>query len=277
MQLAVVPIPHGISVNGSWIQRVGIRELNGYDEQLLAEMDNYPIPFRTTALLEKVVSFGQVGSNNNAKLVRQLTAGDRIALMLQIRMMTFEDKLSCTLSCPECKESMSMDLSASMFLQPPVQDPKSEYSINLENFSVKVRPVNGADLESLFVNTKDDGANKAEELVRSCTISSDPPFPDNLTDDFINMVSSELQEIDKQADLILDLTCPSCRHSFRTPFNVEDFVFSEIDSRLNQLELEVHWLAFNYHWSEDSILCLPLKKRRRYVDLVNRTLAGESL
>jgi hypothetical protein len=144
---------------------------------------------------------------------------------------------------------------------------------------LKIRPVTGADLESLSVKNDDDGGSnkKADELVRSCIISSDPPLPDTFTDDLFTLISSELGKLDPQADLVLDLACPACKHSFQTVFNAEDFIFQEITSRRSQLEREVHWLAFNYHWSEDSILSLPLVKRKRYVDLINRTLSGESV
>ena len=35
------------------------------------------------------------------------------------------------------------------------------------------------------------------------------------------------------------------------------------------------WLAFNYHWSEDAILSLPIKKRKRYIELINTTLCRD--
>jgi hypothetical protein len=275
-QLTFVTIPHGILLENSWIQQVGLRELNGQDENLVAKTHYYPIPFRTTALLERFVRFADLGSAN-AELVRQLTVGDRIALMLGIRRMAFGDKLNCTLSCPMCKELMSMDLSVSKFLSPSMQEPRSEYSVNVGDFLLKMRPLTGADLESLFVNDIRSSSREKERLARSCIISSDPPLPDSLNDDFIAMLSSKLEEVDPQSDIVLNLACPSCRESFQTQFNAEDFVFREIDSRLNLLETEVHWIAFAYHWSEESILSLSLKSRKRYVDLIHRTLAGEGL
>lgn len=276
MELTIVTIPHGIPINGSWLRQVGLRELNGYDEQLLAEASNYPLPFRTTALLERVIKFGNgTVESSNTEIIRRLTEGDRIALILHIRRMTFGDKLQCVLSCSNCKEGISLDLSILDLLQPSIPDPSSEYVVNVENFTLKIRPVTGADLEYLFDNG--DESNTVEQLMRSCIISSDPPLPEKLTDDFIATISSRLEELDPQADLVLDMVCPACQHSFQTPFNAEDFIFGEISTRQSQLEREVHWLAFNYHWSEDSILSLPLKKRKRYVDLINRTLSGESV
>ena len=267
MKTAIVTIPHGISIDGSWFQQVTLRELNGYDEQQSAEMINYPLPFRTTVLLARVARFengsadaATTESDNTTEIVRQLTAGDRVALMLHIRRLTFGDNLQCILSCPGCRESISLDLSVSKVLQPVNNShPSSEYDITVDNFALKIRPVTGTDLESLSVNGDDGSNKKADDLVRSCIISSDRPLPDSLTDDLITVISTKLGELDRQR------------------FNAEDFIFQEISSRQSQLEREVHWLALNYHWSEDSILSLSLVKRKRYVDLINKTLSGESV
>ena len=93
----------------------------------------------------------------------------------------------------------------------------------------------------------------------------------------VTEVSAKLEEMDPQADIVLDLSCPSCGHHFKTPFFIDDFMLREIRSRTSQLDREVHWIAFNYHWNEDDILSLPMRKRKRYVDLINSTLAGETV
>ena len=61
------------------MQKVGLREINGYDEQLLAEIRDYPIPFKTSALLGRVIELVDDSNNSSAvEIARQLTAGDRI-------------------------------------------------------------------------------------------------------------------------------------------------------------------------------------------------------
>ena len=112
--------------------------------------------------------------------------------------------------------------------------------------------------------------------MRSCIISSEPQLQDKLNDDFLFQLSSKLEELDPQADVNLDLSCPDCKHQFQAPFDIEKYIFQEIIQAHDQLEREIHWIAFNYHWSEDSILSLPFMKRKRYVELINATLSGES-
>jgi hypothetical protein len=277
MDLAAITIPHGILIDGFWLRQVELREMNGYDEQILLDMSRYPLPFKTTALLGGLVKFGNgYAESYNMKTARELTVGDRIALVLYIRRTIFGDKLHCTLSCPNCKEAISLDLSISNLLQPSISDPKSEYELSVENYRLTVRPIKGADLESIATNV-DEGTDKMEKLVRACVISSDPCLPSNLDNNFISVLSSKLEKLDPQADLLLDMSCPVCKDSFQTSFNAEDFVYRELSALGKELEYEIHWLAFYYHWSEDAILSMTTKKRKRYVDLINRTLFGERM
>jgi hypothetical protein len=293
----VVIMRHGFENknNGSRINQASLRQLNGYDEQYLAAIENLPIPVRTTALLERVVSF-QDGNGDctttQYEVIRQLTIGDRVALMLHLRRLSFGDGLHSVVSCPSCRESMSLDSSVDIFLKPDYlqKNKQQNYIINLEKYSLKIRPLTGADQELILdryhngdetgdATTQGGQLNKVEELARSSIISSDPPLSDQntLTDNMVVSISSKLAELDPLADINLLLTCTSCRHSFQMPFSPEEFILKEIALRKNQLEREVHWLAFNYHWSEDAILSLPISKRKRYVDLINKTLAGEDI
>jgi hypothetical protein len=297
MKQAIVTIPHGFSNNGSWLCKAKVRQLNGYDQQyLVEEIWSYPSPIRTTNLLERVVKFVGVGDGLEVveeldlrEIIRSLTVGDRIALLMQLRKLTFGDQMQCNITCPSCKEVMSLDLSTSKLLQPPIPEPKSEYTINVENFLLTIRPVAGKDQESLFENYDDNNSDnnlvenkndrfvQAERLTKGCILSSTPSLPNNFTDDFIAMTSSKLEELDPQADVVLELCCPSCQHSFKDSLDIENFFFQEIYTSHKQIEREVHWMALNYHWSEDSILSLPLRKRKRYIELINGTLSGENI
>jgi hypothetical protein len=274
-----VPIPHGVNIDTTWVDQIGLKELNGYDEQLLADNANYPSPFKTTALLGRVmkVSTDIQLKLSSEELARMLPVGDRIALILHLRRITFGDRLQTVLECPKCKTSMSLELSISQFLQPTVGEPKKDYDITVENFNLKVRPLIGEDLEYLFFGVQEQGTNRQEELARRCILSAAPPLPDQLTDSFLEILGSKMEAIDRQANLIIDFSCIECQVSFEIPFNAEEFLFSELEARIKRLEREVHWLAFNYNWSEDAILTLSASKRKRYVDLINSTLAGETI
>ncbi len=276
MERLTAPIPNGFPVGDLWVHHAEIRPLNGYDEQSLFETHNFSAPFKTTMLLERVATFGSITEKLDLhETVRHLTVGDRVALILQVRKATFGDKLESVLNCPACKERLSLELSVNSLLQPLNYEAKMEYPLKFKKFSIKVRPASGADLEALTENCS--ASNLLEQLIRSCIVTSQPPLPKKLSAEFQRAISSRLEEIDTQADTVLNLNCPNCNHSFRAPFDAENYFFEENAGRYKQLEREVHWIALHYHWNESAILSLPVTKRKRYIDLINATLSGEGI
>jgi hypothetical protein len=279
-----------------WINQVTVRQLNGHDEACLSQSQNIPSPLRTSSLLDRVLILSHVVSEKNdltsAQISRMLTLGDRIKLLLEIRNMTFGENIECVVNCPKCDQNMSANILISTLTQPngrlqPQEIKKEQYHfLKIDGFNLKIRSLTGADQESIAVVVLDNKANESnnnnyyrqvrEKLVKSCIVSSEPSLNGHIIgDNLISTIASKLAELDPYADLIFDLKCPLCNYFFEIPFNAEDFILREIDIRSQYLENEVHLLAFYYHWTEDAILSLPIKRRKAYADLIKRTLSGE--
>lgn len=280
MRQLVVQIPHGFQAGSVWIRQATIRELNGHDEQLLASSNNFYPPFKTSLLLEKVTKFNNVPPDFDIlQIIRNLPIGDRIALILHLRKITIGSILHCTIKCPHCKDNLSIDLPVDSILQPPKNNPQTTYTIDIEGYTLEIKPINGSDLETVTLINQNTTTpnNLSETLLRACITSSQPILPYNLSPQFQEQLGTKLSEIDPQADLTLNINCLSCKKAFKTTLDIEDFFFQEITSRYHLLEREIHWIAFHYHWSEKTILSLPTSKRKRYVELINTTLSGETI
>jgi len=63
-------------------------------------------------------------------------------------------------------------------------------------------------------------------------------------------------------------TCPYCRARASFAFDVPSFVLKELQVQSSAICDDVHQLAHHYHWSEQHILALPPRRRRRYVEMV---------
>lgn len=63
--------------------------------------------------------------------------------------------------------------------------------------------------------------------------------------------------------------CPYCQATVTLVFDVPSFVLSELQVQSSLICDDVHLLAGHYHWSEEHILALPPRRRRRYVDMVS--------
>ena len=83
-----------------------------------------------------------------------------------------------------------------------------------------------------------------------------------------------MTELDPQAELTVNATCPVCRCEFSALFDTAAFFFRELSGRTRHLYREIHLLASFYHWSERDILEMTPRKRSRYLELVDETLSG---
>jgi hypothetical protein len=305
-----IALPHGVTSDGKrWLRSVSLRELNGYDEQHLSNLykqqpgQDISAFDKVKELLTRVARFEDTtkeqsssfammtGAKKNnplfdypelpldSDLVARLTIGDKTALMLHFHRLMFGDTINAELSCPSCQKMISLEILVSDLLVSPKPDPQTEYQVEVDNFALKLRPVNGKDQQALL-SLSEKSANKMSEyiscMIRACVISSNPPLPENIShkDELFRKISSKLGELDPQADILIDIKCPTCIHAFNTIFFIEDFVFQEIYARQQQLDNEIHLIAFYYHWNEDEILSLSTKRRKRHVELINETLNG---
>ncbi|MCL4436306.1 MAG: hypothetical protein M1503_02945 [Thaumarchaeota archaeon] len=281
LENTTILLPHGV-ISGpktTWVRTAKLRQLVGYDEQALYEIpSDLPLHSRVTSLLERLVTFADTDEEETRAILKQISIGDRVALLLKARELILGNSIKCTITCASCSGNISLDLSVLDLLQKEYcsSDPKPSYDLEVDGFSLQIRPLTACDQDILVDNINCSQDVLMEMLVRSCIVHSDPHLPaSSLPDSLIGAVSSELDEIDPLSEIVLNITCQECAHTFLAVFPVESYVLRELGAHGGQLEQEIHWLAFHYHWSEREILSLSAKKRRRYVELINETLAGE--
>jgi hypothetical protein len=274
MRRATVNFPLVTSCAGARLEKAVLRELNGRDQEQLLEQKPLSTIVRMLQLLDSVVDFGdEADQNEKTHLLSSLPVGDFVALVLELRRLTFGDLMQCLITCPVCKQEMAANIPTARLIQKPLTAETKNFEKKIRGFTLKLRPITCADLTC----SAESKRSPLEQLARRCILECVPAIPETLDSQFLAEISAELAELDPQADILLYLECPNCSHKFQAPFYPEDFFLREIDAKKAQLEGEVHWLAFNYHWSENEILALPLSKRRRYVDLINMTLSGEAI
>jgi hypothetical protein len=302
---ASIVLAKGNSHKDSFDKKAEVRPINGYDQQSIATLpDNTHQPLKTTELLCRITSFETERSNSGMKrridsvenlnkskeIVRSLTIGDRSALLLCARNATFGDTLHLELKCSYCNKVVSSDVSITSLLIPRNGKSRNTMNVNYRHHNLKIRPITGGDQENLLLQhlyhrNQDKEVNGiieinslqeerySEFLVRSCILRCTPKLPDKrLSSSFVRHVSSKLEELDPLANIVFKMQCPYCNNFIKDFFDVEDFIFRELDLHGRGLYQEVNYLALFYHWTEDAILSLPIMKRKKYVDLIDRTL-----
>jgi len=252
---AEVTLPGGLFVDGERRQDALLRPLTGEDEAfLLEDAEGLSPAARTTALLVRCLERLGPLQPVDAGAVRALTAGDREALLLELRRLSFGERLECVLACPapDCGEVMELELRAGDLLMAPYADARPEYEVDGARF----RLPNGGDLEAAAVAARDGVGAGVRLVLERCVLAGDAR----------ERVDALMSDLDPQADIELELACPACGHTFTVPFDTGDYLAREAGSDSDSLLREIHLLGLHYHWPESELMAMTPRRRRRYLN-----------
>lgn len=271
-------------MDGEWHRAASLRPLSGRDEDFLFEEgDSFTPASRTTALLTRCL--GRLGPlvPPTSPAVRSLSVGDRDALMLHLRRLTLGERIACVLSCPNsgCNEKMDLELQIGELLLPPYPHQNTLHETVVEtdeaSYRVRFRLPNGEDQEAVAPLASTAAAVAVDRLLQRCVTEvveeSSGHVSRTLPPAVAQALPRRMAELDPQAELLLDLTCPACSVFFIVPFDVAEYFYQELCGQRDALYREVHTLAFHYHWNETEILSMTRCKRRLYLNLLADALS----
>jgi len=281
MEAVTVCLPGGLRISGDWHREAVLRPLDGHDEAFLLQHGcALSAASRTTRLLARFLC--RLGSLPavTSETIRSLTIGDREALLLHLRRLTFGETVSCMLACPDCADRLDLDLRVTELLLPPYGDASDhhEASVTAGNvpYHIRFRLPNGADQEQAAISAAITPDAAAMLVLRRCvqdiTDARTGEPVDDIPAELVDPVSDVMAKRDPQAEILLDLVCPACNAPFRTTFDIAEYFYRELLNREWDFYREVHLLAFHYHWSEAAILKLSRRTRSTYVELLSRAL-----
>jgi hypothetical protein len=264
-----VLLPGGLWVGGERRRDAALRPLNGEDEAFMLDESSALAPaLRVTALLERCLV--RLGPHEpvGADAVRELGAGDRQALLLHLRRLTFGERLECVLACPACEEELDLDLRVEDLLVAPYPDRPPELDAELAGVPVRFRLPTGADEEAAAVAAEEDAASAVASVLERCVNE-----PATVSGEVAEAIGELMGELDPQADLVLELTCAACGETASVPFDAGDFFAREIGADRDALLREIHLLALHYGWQESELVAMTTSRRRRYVAHLVEALA----
>ena len=268
-------LPHGVNVGGEWRRDAHVRSLTGAEEELLGDSGAGPLPAeRTTELLAGCVK--RIGAADaSTELVRGLTVGDREALLLEVRRLTFGERIDASVTCPSaaCGERLDLELGIGDLLLQPYEEEEEwqEASVSSAGSArrVRYRAPTGGDQEDAARLAPDLGAATRLVTERCARVAGADGEPlADVPDDVAEALPELLARRDPQAEIVLSLTCPACKTPFRVLFDAGEYLHRELASDRHRLLEEIHSLALHYHWGEAEIMAMPTGRRRRYLELL---------
>ena len=261
-----ITLPHGLRDGRRRRSEAELRLPTGADEAYMHSAGHRSRAEQVTGLLARcVVRVEDVEADDT--VVRRLTVGDREALLLALRALAFGDDLACVVDCPACGERMDLDLRISDLLVAPYEEGPEERTIAFEHVGTPLRAVvrlpTGADQEAAARRAGIEAG--VTELVSRCVLSVDGTVPPDVLADSI---SGPLAVLDPQAEVTIDTACPACGEPVSALVDAAAVLLAELTGGDDRLLREVDAIARVYHWSEEEILGLDVRRRRRYLELL---------
>jgi len=277
--LTTLTLPGGYWIDGKCHREAELRPLTGHDEAFLLEFGKTLLPSqRTTAQLARSLTRLGPLQKPAAEVVRSLTIGDREALLLHLRRLTFGDSLDCVVNCPDptCGEKMDLELRVSDLLLPPYAYSQEMHEgtvmQNGSAYRVIFRLPRGFDQEEAAALALTNPQAGVDLILRRCieritgeTSESVKHLPPAVT----NQLPTMMAKLDPQAELTLNLSCPVCGRPFSAIFDTGSYLFQELVSMTKNIFQEVHLLASHYHWTESEILGMVSRRRHLYLRLLD--------
>jgi hypothetical protein len=258
------------------MREINLRPLSAQDQIELLDWDP-----ATTPAARLVSGILAKCSHLNEEEAARLTVGEREALLLRLRGLTFGERIACALQCPqaECGARMDLDLTVSELVLNSHPEASRVYDAVVDDWLVKFRVPDGTDQEAIASIAHGDGRQAIEVLLSRCvqSVDRDGRRWNEIPAGLVDQISEKMAELDPQAEIALDGICPACGKAFQTIFDTASFLFTEIKARARALLSEVHLLASVYHWSEEAILMMPERRRRCYLELVEAALTRRAL
>jgi hypothetical protein len=268
-------------------RQVELAPLSGSEEELLAGSNGAQADALTTTIIARCVRrLGKLDTISET-VARDLLVADRQYLLLKLIEATFGPQIRATILCPASDCGSRIDISFTID-DIPVKEPESVQPVFAMELSTKAaisvngealnkitfRLPNGTDQEAVSPMIPVNEAEAAAMLLQRCVRSIGPlqgpgdELIGKLSARACQEIESRMEELAPRVELTMQGTCPECAGAFELPFDVQGFLFAELQTSRELLYREVHYLAYHYHWSEREIMAMPRHKRRKYIEVL---------
>jgi hypothetical protein len=225
-------------------------------------------------LLERVLTLLTAACPEiDSEAIAELSIGERDARLLQLREWMFGSNLVNTARCPQCTQRVEWENRIADIRIQPSLTPTSghQFSVETENYTLRFRLPNSLDLAEVMDNPEANGT--PGDLLKRCVITAvhagSACSTEQLPDVVLQELARRIEELDPQADVSIQLTCPQCAHRWEVLFDISSYLWAEINSWAERTLRAVHKLARAYGWTEREILNLSPVRRQLYLGMVS--------
>ena len=273
-----VNVPHGFWDGEHYCRDLWLRPINSSDEASIAESAGASVAHRANELLTRCLADDDTSLECRRSRIRNLAAGDREALLLHLRRISFGERFDGIFQCrrPKCEAALELDLHINDLLLAPYDHASQSYHRILRDgdseYHLSFRLPTAGDQEEVAGVARTEPERAARMIFERCVtlVEADqsPVALGALPSPLFEQAAALMEELDPQAVIEFELQCPECGSSCSVVLDTASFLLQEVDQHADRLLREIHTLAVWYHWSEEAILNMPKLRRERYLDLI---------
>lgn len=220
--------------------------------------------------LDRAISLlAAAGGEASREELAALSVGRRDSRLLELRQRVFGDTLQAFAECPQCAGHLEIRFAASA-IQMAAEEAPSILELESHGITVRFRLPTSADVMEAIAAGEIDAAR--ETLLARCVLEARKGgtalAPNELPKEVTEEMDRRMAASDPAAEVLLDLRCPFCAHSWPALFDIASFFWTEISAQARRLLHEVDALARAYGWGEAEILGLSALRRQAYLELI---------
>lgn len=225
---------------------------------LWAKADRASVASRPAILLDALVA-------PQEPTAVDLPIGARDRALISARSRHFGSAMSCATACISCNEEIEISFDLSELDSDDASPEAGDLRLEHQGAELVLRKPTTRDLAAAAAADKDDAL---PTLVRRClSTADDSDLPDELSSELIQSASSALQSADPDADIELQIICPSCAKHTNAPFDIGLCLWEDISRAARRVMREVHHFASVYGWTEAETLAVPRQRRLQYLTI----------
>jgi hypothetical protein len=207
-----------------------------------------------------------------APRLAELSIGRRDSCLIALRAGTFGPHIEGETACPRCAERLELEFETEdVRADPPQTDGGQDaLSVSVPGWKAVFRLPTSLDLQAAqSAEPSDIRGNLLRRCVTDLRRGGERETVDKMPEELVEAIGERMERADPQAEVRLNLVCPSCGQEWSMLFDIAQFFWGEINARAYRLLYEVHRLASAYGWSEADILALSPWRRQAYLEMVS--------
>ncbi|WP_157097874.1 T4 family baseplate hub assembly chaperone [Niabella ginsenosidivorans] len=201
-----------------------------------------------------------------------LSVGQCNGRLLRLRQQLFGNRLPSLARCPACSQTAEWEQDLLNFQLETVLGNKTaeQRDITLDEYTVHFRLPGIADMEVL--ETIIAAGEKQQHLLKQCVLNAykkEEVCPVNeLPQTVIQEMEAQMAATDPLADIRVLLSCPACSNSWEAVFDIQSYLWKELNAWARSLFKEIYTLAKYFGWGETEILEMSHQRRRLYLKMI---------